>query len=200
MAPSAIPTRIPAAERRALVLDAALRVFGRDGYAAARLDDIATEAGVTKPIVYRHFESKKALYLALLKRHHDDLPTFVEPAAPLGPTEVRAILEAWLAYAHERRDSWKLLFRDASGDEEIRAYRRVVSDRAREVMAWFVRGVAPEIPAEQVEPTAELLRSGMAGVILWWIDHPDVELATLAEALGRLIGALSAPSRPRANP
>jgi AcrR family transcriptional regulator len=199
MTPSANSIRIPAAERRALVLDAALRVFGRDGYAAARLDDIATEAGVTKPIVYRHFESKKALYLALLRRHHDDLPTFVEPEAPLGPAHVRAILEAWLAYAHERRDSWKLLFRDAGGDEEIRAYRRVVSDRAREVMADFARGVAPDIPPEQVEPTAELLRSGMAGVVLWWIDHPDVELATLAETLGRLIGALSAPSTPRAN-
>ena len=55
--------------------------FGRRGYAAARIEDIARAAGVTKPIVYRHFESKKGLYLALLRKHETDLPTFVAGAA-----------------------------------------------------------------------------------------------------------------------
>jgi hypothetical protein len=48
------------------------RLFARDGYAGTRLDDVAAAAHVTKPIVYRHFESKKALYLALLDKHEAD--------------------------------------------------------------------------------------------------------------------------------
>src|ERR671918_2610101 len=79
--------RIPAAERRALILREAGRLFARDGYGDTRLDDVAAAAHVTKPMVYRHFESKKALYIALLEKHRDDLQTFVEH-----PDGVRPIL------------------------------------------------------------------------------------------------------------
>jgi AcrR family transcriptional regulator len=56
--------RLPAEERRAAVLDTACRVFGRCSYRAATTAEIAREAGVTEPILYRHFDSKRALYLA----------------------------------------------------------------------------------------------------------------------------------------
>ena len=59
---------MPGEERRALILRAAGRAFARDGYAGTRLDDVAAAAGVTKPMVYRHFASKKALYMALLEQ------------------------------------------------------------------------------------------------------------------------------------
>jgi AcrR family transcriptional regulator len=52
--------RLPTAERRAVILAAAGPLFARDGYAGTRLDDVAAAAGVTKPILYRHFDSKKA--------------------------------------------------------------------------------------------------------------------------------------------
>ena len=56
--------RLPAEERRAAVLDTACRVFGRCSYRGATTAEIAREAGVTEPILYRHFDSKRALYLA----------------------------------------------------------------------------------------------------------------------------------------
>lgn len=56
--------RLPAEERRAAVLDTACRVFGRCSYRTATTAEIAREAGVTEPILYRHFDSKRALYLA----------------------------------------------------------------------------------------------------------------------------------------
>jgi AcrR family transcriptional regulator len=56
--------RLPAEQRRAVVLDTACRVFGRCSYRAATTAEIAREAGVTEPILYRHFDSKRALYLA----------------------------------------------------------------------------------------------------------------------------------------
>jgi AcrR family transcriptional regulator len=174
--------RIPAPERRALILREAGRLFARHGYAGTRLDDIAAAAHVTKPIVYRHFESKKALYVALLVKHRDDLPTFVEGGQPLS-----AILEHWLTYVRENSHAWVMIFRDPSGDDDIRALRRDVNLRAREVLASFIAERAGDsVPADQVEPTAELLSSGLAGLALWWIDHPDTSEEVVAAVAERI--------------
>jgi AcrR family transcriptional regulator len=187
------PKRIPADERRALILREAGRLFARHGYAGTRLEDVAAAAEVTKPIVYRHFESKKALYMALLAKHRDDLPTFVEHADNGAPPDadpaalVRAILEHWFDYVRENQHAWLMLFRDSSGDEDIRTLRRDVSLRAREVLAGFIAEQAgSRIPAHEVEPTAEVLSSGLAGLVLWWIDHPQVEKPVLVDVAARI--------------
>jgi AcrR family transcriptional regulator len=184
--------RMPTAERRATILRAAGPLFARDGYAGTRLDDVAAAAGVTKPILYRHFESKKALYVALLDKHEADLPTFFERVAGVAPglepdALVRLVLEHWLDYVRENRHAWAMLFRDASGGDELRRRRLEVSARAREVMAGFVAAVGgTRVPDEQVEPTAELLTSGLAGLALWWIDRPDVPKQTVVDTAARL--------------
>ncbi|HYI81185.1 MAG TPA: TetR/AcrR family transcriptional regulator [Thermoleophilaceae bacterium] len=183
---------MPTAERRDTILRAAGPLFARDGYAGTRLDDVATAAGVTKPILYRHFESKKALYVALLDKHEADLPTFFErvggvPSGLEPGALVRLILEHWLDYVRENQHAWAMLFRDASGDDELRRRRLEVSERAREVMAGFVAAVGgARVPADQVEPTAELLTSGLAGLALWWIEHPDVPKQTVVDTAARL--------------
>lgn len=183
----AVKQRIPAAERRALVLREAGRLFARHGYAGTRIDEIAAAAQVTKPIVYRHFESKKELYLALLGKHREDLPTFLERG------DVPEILDHWLDYVRENSHAWVMLFRDTSGDDEIRQERRRVSLRAREVLAGFIaERTGSRVPREQVEPTAELLTSGLAGLALWWIDHPHVPKSTVAAVAERISrGALA---------
>ena len=58
--------RLPAGERRAAVLDTACHVFSRCSYRTATTAEIAREAGVTEPILYRHFDSKQALYLSCI--------------------------------------------------------------------------------------------------------------------------------------
>ena len=181
--------RLPPAERRAGIVDAAGRLFGERGYEATRLDDVATAAGVTKPIVYRHFESKKALYLARLEKHKADLPTFVagKPRPGVSAAEtVRTILDGWLDYVRANQHAWKMIFRDSSGDDEIRAVRAELNLRAREVLAGFVADASGgAIPPEEVEPTAELLSSGLAGLALWWIDNPEVPKSAVLEVAAR---------------
>lgn len=58
--------RLPAAERRRAIVEAALRVFSSTSYAGATTAEIAREAGVSEPIIYRHFSSKSDLWLACL--------------------------------------------------------------------------------------------------------------------------------------
>jgi AcrR family transcriptional regulator len=183
--------RLPGAERRELILEAGGRLFGERGYAHVTLDEVAAAAGVTKPILYRHFDSKKALYLTLLERHRDDLPRFFERVPGDLPFEerVRAILETWFEYVSERGYAWRMIFRDSGGGPEIEAFRRGNQDRAREVLAGFI-AAQKGIPKAQVEPLAEFLRAGGAGLALWALDHPEVPRATLVATATQILSAI----------
>jgi AcrR family transcriptional regulator len=63
---SATATRMPAAERRLVIIEAAIRVFTTGSYRGTTTAEIARAAGVSEPILYRHFASKRDLYLAAL--------------------------------------------------------------------------------------------------------------------------------------
>jgi AcrR family transcriptional regulator len=182
---AATRTRLPRDARRALILRVAGPLFARHGYAATRLDDIAAAAEVTKPVLYRHFASKQALYLALLERHEADLPGFLAGADPADPAAVEAVVARWLDYVREHQHAWVMLFRDNTGGEAIQAVRVRVSAQARKTMAGFV-AAAGTVPPGQVEATAEVLRSALAGLALWWIDHPDTPKADVVATALRM--------------
>ncbi len=92
--------RLPAARRREQLLEVALEVFARQGYHQASMNDIAVAAGVTKPVLYQHFESKQDLYLELLQ----DVSTRLHDA----------VMEA-TALAHGPRDQVERGFRAIFG-------------------------------------------------------------------------------------
>jgi AcrR family transcriptional regulator len=193
MSTSAPKRRLRADQRRLLVMDEAGRLFGARGYTGTTLDDVAAAAHVTKPVVYRHFESKKALYMALLERHRDDLPRFIERVPPHLPMDQRieAILDTWFAYVEEYGYAWKMLFRDSGGGEEIRALRQASQDTAREVLAEFIRAQREAgVPEREVMPLAEFIRAAGAGLALWSLDHPEVPRADLVAAVRRVVVGL----------
>ena len=64
---SAQRVRLPAEARRAALVDAGLRAFAEGSYAGATTAEIAREAGVSEPILYRHFAGKRELYFACLE-------------------------------------------------------------------------------------------------------------------------------------
>jgi AcrR family transcriptional regulator len=178
--------RLPVAERRALIVEAAGRLFGERGYESTRLDDIAAAAGVTKPIVYRHFDSKRDLYLALLDRHREDLPGFVATMPAEGTTEerLRPVLDGWLDYVEAHSYAWKMLFRDTGGGPEIAARRGEVHAEARAVLVELIRSLADKpIPRRQLEPLAELMSMGMGALVLWWIEDAAVSRPAVLDAL-----------------
>jgi AcrR family transcriptional regulator len=181
--------RLPVAERREMIVEAAGRLFGEHGYDGTRLDEIAAAAGVTKPILYRHFDSKRGLYLALLARHRDDLTSFagVIPAEGSQRERLRAVLEVWLTYVETHAYVWKMVFRDTGGGPDVQARRQQVTDRARTVLVDMIRSIGdPAIPDRELEPLAELLRSGMASLVLWWMDNPGTPREALIDAISRV--------------
>jgi len=187
--------RLPVAERRELIVEAAGRLFGDRGYDGTRLDDVAAAAGVTKPLLYRHFESKRDLYLALLARHRDDLGSFAQaiPTAGSRQERLRAVLEVWLAYVEAHSYAWRMLFRDTGGGPEVQAFRREVHDRARDVLVGIIRALSEtRIPARELEPLAELMSMGMASLVLWWMDNPGTSRRALVDAMTRAWAGLLA--------
>ena len=189
--------RLAPEERRKLIVEAAGRLFGEHGYDGARLDAVAAAAGVTKPVLYRHFADKTALYLALLERHRADLGSFAGAIPADGSLEerLRAVLEVWLDYVEAHSYAWRMLFRDTGGGPEVRAFRVEVHAEARAVLVSMIRFLAPPaaIPERELEPLAELLSMGMASLVLWWIDSPGVEREAVLDAIARVWTGLLAP-------
>lgn len=176
--PSPITRRLPPHERRALVEDAAAQQFAERGYQATRMDDIAAAAGVTKPVLYRHFPSKKALHMALLERERDALAAaaldaYLASDAPLAD-RLAPMLEAWFAYVEASPYVARLLFRDTTGDPEIQALHRDLQGRQRAADVAIIRESLPDIPEAMIEPLGEVVRCTLTGLALWWLEHPEV--------------------------
>jgi AcrR family transcriptional regulator len=189
--------RLPPPERRRLIAEAAGRLFGEHGYDGTRLDEIAAAAGVTKPVLYRHFDGKTALYTALLERHREDLARFAVPESGTLEQRLRVVLEVWLDYVEEHAYAWRMLFRDTGGGPEVRALRLDVHARARAVLAGLISQLSETpIPHRELEPLAELLSMGMASLVLWWIDDATTSRDAVLDALVRVWhGVLTAAAR-----
>ena len=86
-------TRLPAAERREQLLDTAVTLFAKRGYAGATTAELAKAAGVTEPIIYRHFASKKDLFIAVIDRT-GELITRVLDALAANPEDNSAAEQA----------------------------------------------------------------------------------------------------------
>ena len=178
-----------------MIEEKSAELFAARGYEGTTLAEIAEACGVTKPIFYRHFESKKALYLELLGRHTQAMPRLLDRIPSEGPLEARfeAILDAFFEYVGERGYLWEMIFRDSTGDAEIKAFREEVKDRARAVLAMFIKA-QPEapVPEEEIEPLAEFVRTGAVGLALYAVDHPEVGREALVEVGMRVFAGLMA--------
>ena len=137
--------RLTAPARREQILDVALEVFARTGYHGTSMNDVAEAAGVTKPVLYQHFESKRDLYRALLDEVGTRLLASISKGAD-GATDGRARTERgfrsyfrWVASDHA---AFRLLYGGGSRrDEEF-------SRAVREVTAAAARAIAPLITAD----------------------------------------------------
>jgi AcrR family transcriptional regulator len=133
-----VVVRLPAARRRRQLLEVALEVFSREGFHGTSMDDVAEAAGVTKPVLYQHFRSKRLLYLELLDDVGGQLLEEITKAvaAAEGPRQqVEAGFAAYYQFVAERESAFRLLFGSgARRDEEFaEAVRRVEDTIAAEV-------------------------------------------------------------------
>ena len=148
-----------APERRAQLLEVARRAFGTSGFHAVSMEEVAEQAGVTKPILYDHFPSKKDLYLALLDEDLNVLHGMIEEAlaSPQGNRErIRGSFQAYFDFVAGQADGFRLLMQETVGAE--REFRdRVLSFRdrvLREVEELIVRESGGRLDREHAETVA----------------------------------------------
>lgn len=192
-----------AEDRRRQLLEAADRVVLREGPDAS-MNAIAAEAGITKPILYRHFGDKGGLYRALAVRHTDALLASLRAAldAPAGRRErVEATLDTYLAAIESRPQVYRFLMHPAGTDES--------AERAFEVgrhSAPLLRRLGEELAqviADRIDfghgggPVARAWGHGIVGMMHaagdWWLRERPCSRAELVQSLADLLwGRLAA--------
>lgn len=155
---------------------AAREVFAERGYAAASIDAIARRSGVSAPILYDHFASKLDLHGRLLERTRDELlAMWREALAVEAPDEERfpLAIDAWARYVEANPYAARMFFRETTGDPGAIAVHERVLAESHTALAQILGGEQAGGP-EALEMAAVVMRSGLTGLAVWWLDHPDV--------------------------
>jgi AcrR family transcriptional regulator len=178
-------TRLSGPERRAAVVETACRVFAKSSYHGSTTAQIARETGVTEPVLYRHFASKRELYIACLDSVWQQVRALWEKAVEREPDPanwLKAIGKAYLEARTSARivlvDLWIQALTVAADDPEIRRALREQVREVHEFVAALIRraqengGVVPDR-----DPDAEA-----------WIFISLGLLSTIDHRLGSLVG------------
>jgi AcrR family transcriptional regulator len=141
--------RLSADARREQILDVAIDVFGRSGYFGASMNDIADAAGVTKPVLYQHFDSKSDLYSALLDEVGARMLDAIAKAtadSTDGRQQTEQGFQAYFRWVAHRHDEFMLLFGgSARHDGEFSAQiRRITNDAAETIAPLISIDLEPE--------------------------------------------------------
>ncbi|MBJ7329570.1 MAG: TetR/AcrR family transcriptional regulator [Solirubrobacteraceae bacterium] len=186
-APEARPRRrrMSGAERRREILTSAMEVLARQGYHAASIDDIAQAAGVSKALIYEHFDSKEALKNALVEEHGGELLRRVAQAVDAtdpADQQLYAGLDAFFGFVQERQVAWAMLHRDAVEVGVHDALRAMQAGAIHMVTTMYESANGGALPHERAEMLAQMLTGGTQALATWWLDHPDVPRRQVVEA------------------
>ena len=134
--------RLPADQRRRQLLDIACSVFAQNGFHASAMDDIAAAAGVTKPVLYQHFASKRALFVDVLRdvggRLLAELATATE-AATTGRERVEAGFHAYFRFVTKNEAAFRVLFGAAArNDDEFAVVVDQVLDEVADAISMLI--------------------------------------------------------------
>ena len=185
-----IGRRLHREERREQIVIAATRAFARSGFAATSLDDVAGSAGVSRVILYRHFDSKAALYRAVLDRVCTRLlaacgdHSFTSDAIP-----------SLVDVAAEDPDGFRLMFQHAAREPE---FQTDVSELRAGITAIALAELADRVTdpawarwAAQLCPTVAI-----EGIIAW-LDAGQPDPGDAAARIGQAVEAVIRAAQPR---
>lgn len=187
MTPRVVTRPLPRAERRAVILTGAARVFASGGFDATSMEDIAEAAGVTKLILYRHFESKEELYRAILESVSSRLAD--EIRSTLGSGRRQGVFgPVFLGVARDDPDEFRLLWRHSSREPRFASYAAEVRGASIEFARSLLSGrVAPPLLDWAAATSVDFL----VGAVLNWLDQGDpADDELFLDVVGRSLGGL----------
>src|SRR5262245_47455642 len=194
--------RLTAVARRAQLIEIGRKVFAERGYEATSVEEIASRAKVSKPIVYEHFGGKEGLYAVIVDREVEHIVNRIVEAMSSGsPRErlERAAL-AFLTYVEERPDGFAMLLRDAPASKrtgEMPALMYDLADRVGDIFTEQFRRAGYD--ARSAPIYAHALVGMVAFVGQWWTEArkpPPAETVASHIAALAWMGLRHLPRRP----
>jgi len=184
-----VSPRLPAARRRRQLLDVALQVFAERGFHDASMNDIAEAAGVTKPVLYQHFRSKRELFGELLSDVGSELQEAITKAVTTAQSSHEMVelgFAAYFRYVAAHRDAFNLFYGIgfAREDEFASLVEQVETALAEQVAGFIeIEGLTPG--------QRRLLGHGIVGMIEgasthWLSSQADANPAELTRQLADL--------------
>jgi AcrR family transcriptional regulator len=195
--PSA-PVRLPAAQRREQLLDVARHVLARRGFYETTMAEIADSAGVTKPVLYQHFASKRDLYSAVLQDIGERLRSTVLSAAVANSEsprqQVSAGFAAYVRFVDQEPEGFQILFSGTSRQDG--EWARITRDIERSIAAGIAELIdVPDISAHHRRVLAHGILGLAEGMMRFWqsersteLDRDDLVKNLIALAWGGLRG------------
>ncbi|WP_282071558.1 TetR/AcrR family transcriptional regulator [Janibacter hoylei] len=166
--------RMPRAQRRAQLLEAALTIFVSKGYHSAAMEDIAEEAGVSKPVLYQHFPGKLELYLALLDSQCDHLEGLVLEALNSSDDHeerVYATVLAFFEFVADEGGAFRLIYEsDLTNEPQVRHRIDALEAQLGEAMAQRIIQDTP-LPMELAEMLGLALAGAAQVMARTWLAH-----------------------------
>ncbi|MEU5631824.1 TetR/AcrR family transcriptional regulator [Streptomyces rishiriensis] len=169
--------RMPRAVREQQMLDAAVETFGRRGYMAASMDEIAELAGVSKPLVYLYLNSKEDLFTACIRREAKALVEAVRAGVRTDLPADRQLwegLRAFFAHTAQHPHAWSVLHLQARTHGE--PFAAEVAAMREEIVAFVTQLIVvaareahrdPDLPEREVAGLAEALVGAAESLAAW---------------------------------
>ncbi len=168
------------AEREQQIVEVACRIFGRSGFAATSVADVADAAGISKPLIYNYFGSKEGLYAVCVRHAAEILTGEIERTAQSGSVGLaRAVvtLDGMFRTLAPQPEIWRLVFDPTSPREgEIG---EILADYERRIFAFGQEGVAELLSLAGNDDSADtsamraVWENVFRALVTWWLEHPE---------------------------
>jgi AcrR family transcriptional regulator len=177
-------------QRREQLLDVGRALFAERGFDGASIEEIASRAGVSKPVVYEHFRSKEGLYAVVVDREMEHLLDSITSALT-APAHPRVILEraalTLLDYIEDSTDGFRILVRDSPVAQSTGGFASLISDAASQVEHILADEFkARGFDAKYAPMYAQMLVGMVALTGQWWLDVRKPRKADVAKHLVNL--------------
>jgi len=186
-----IKKRLPASERRRMILDAALQTFVEFGYHKALMETIAERAEVTKPILYRHFPSKLDLLLAIIDRTGEDLRrSLLQPESSEMDwiTAIRSSVRSYFDFVEREESGFRLIYAtdlnvDPRTQEKVTEIRTAMIDVVNQRMRYYTD--TELVSDEQMYITAVMVVGMVESTVINWLNNRKLPRELYEEHLTR---------------
>lgn len=180
--------RVSFDERHLELLDIAEELYAQHGYAAVGIEDIARGAGVTRPTIYRHFQTREQVYLECVARarqvyQQKQVERMAQFADPMD--RLRAGADVFFGMLENEPDRWRLVFGGSVvlPGEYTEALAQMRFDTIEQTRL-LLHSAMPDAPPDDVEALAHAA-SGIAERLgHWWLTRPD---KTREEVIDRFV-------------